>query len=336
MQSIVKQTLCNESSPFRLAYSHRGFSTFKTEHPTSIWSDAIPSSAFVRSRGHILCKLEGEKSDTLVEQAMREIGDLDWTHLHVWEPDTGLPGQNGFEPGPTVLVNEVAIQFRTNLVSAGDTRAEQVNTNADEHAKIIDVIIENPGRWWIGTHRVRSIPDAWPGGVPQLEVPLTMISRAYLKAAEAVAWSGLKLKPNERLVEIGSSPGGACQFYLDSGLKVTGVDPADMDETILAAPKFTHVRSRAISLKRRFFSRFHYLACDANVSPNYTLDTVEAIVTHESNRCKAVLLTLKLKEPQDAMKLPEYLQRLQSWGFPSIEARQLAYNRREITVCLKR
>lgn len=144
------------------------------------------------------------------------------------------------------------------------------------------------------------------------------------------------MKPNERLVEIGSSPGGACQYYLDQGLKVTGVDPADMDESVLSNPKFTHVRGRAISLKRRLFSKFRYLACDANVSPNYTLDTVEAIVTHESNRCKVVFLTLKLKEAADALKLPEYLARLQSWGFPSVEFRQLAYNRREVTVCLKR
>ncbi len=163
-----------------------------------------------------------------------------------------------------------------------------------------------------------------------------MVSRAYLKAAETVLWSQVDFKPNAKLVEVGSSPGGSCQFYLEQGLRVTGVDPADMDEGLLKNPKFTHVRGRAISLKRRFFSGFRYLACDANVAPNYTLDTIEAIVTHESNRTKVVFLTIKLKEPEDALKLPEYLERVSKWGFGTVKARQLAFNRREVTILLQR
>ncbi len=336
MQSVIKQIECDEASPFRLAYSHHGFLTFKSDFPTAAWSSGVPRGPFIRLGGHILSKLEGEDSQSLISKALGEVEALGWTHVHVWEPDSNLPGRNGFEPGPTLLVQEIANTLREHLSSQGDSRAESINQNAPRDAKVVDLIIEQPGRWWIGTHKVTEVYEGWPGGVPSLTVPLEMVSRAYLKAAETVLWSQVDFKPKTKLVEIGSSPGGSCQYYLERDIAVTGVDPADMDESLMKHPKFTHVRSRAISLKRRFFSGFRYLACDANVAPNYTLDTVEAIVTHESSRCKYVFLTIKLKEPEDALKLPEYLERVSKWGFKEIQARQLAYNRREVTLFLSR
>ena len=105
-----------------------------------------------------------------------------------------------------------------------------------------------------------------------------------------------------------------------------------MDEVLLASPYFTHLRARAKDLKRRRFSDFRWLMPDASVAPNYTLDTVEAIVTHSSVKIEGLLLTLKMPDWKQAENISDFTKRVRSLGYRFVRARQLAYNRREICV----
>ncbi len=97
-------------------------------------------------------------------------------------------------------------------------------------------------------------------------------------------------------------------------------------------PDFTHVRARTASLKRREFRGFRWLTVDSNVAPQHTLDTVEDIVTNREVRIRGLLLTLKMPDWELAAAIPEYLQRVRSWGYHYVNARQLAFNRQEICV----
>ena len=282
-------------------------------------------------------KVAGQNLDDCVEQVLRVIEPTGFEAIHVWQRDNLLPGAKGFEPGISLLANQIAEALRVRLTATADRRGEQINDVCDPGTKVIDIVIEQPSRWWVGCHVVGSEPhQGWPGGVPPLELPLEIISRAYLKLAEAIAWSQIPLRPGQKFVEVGSAPGGACQFLLDQGLRVTGVDPAEMDPRVTSNPHFTFVRGRAISLKRRFFSQFDYLACDATASPKYTIDTAQAIVMHPSNRIRAVILTIKLTDLAATAELPGYLERVSQWGFDRVAARQLAYNRREVTLMLQK
>jgi 23S rRNA (cytidine2498-2'-O)-methyltransferase len=69
-----------------------------------------------------------------------------------------------------------------------------------------------------------------------------------------------------------------------------------------------------------------------NVAPQYTLDAVEAIVTHPRVNIRGLLLTLKLPEWELASCLPEYVARIRGWGYNVVRARQLQYDRREVCV----
>ena len=73
-----------------------------------------------------------------------------------------------------------------------------------------------------------------------------------------------------------------------------------------------------------------------NVAPSYTLDTVEAIVTYPQVLVRGLLLTLKLPEWTLAAELPVYLDRVRSWGYPDVRARQLQHNRQEICLAALR
>ena len=73
-----------------------------------------------------------------------------------------------------------------------------------------------------------------------------------------------------------------------------------------------------------------------NVAPNYTLDVVEGIVTHPEVRIRGLLLTLKLIEWDLAEQVPEYLDRVRSWGYQLVRARQLQHNRQEVCIAALR
>jgi 23S rRNA (cytidine2498-2'-O)-methyltransferase len=198
---------------------------------------------------------------------------------------------------------------------------------------VLDCILVEPDEWWLGYHRIRSIPSRWPGGIFHLpELPDDMVSRAYVKMREALAWSRLPVKRGDTVAEIGSAPGGASQALLSRGLKVIGIDPAAMDERVLAHPKFTYIQKRGHEVRRREFRGVRWLTADINVAPVYTLDTVEGIVTHPSVTIEGLLLTLKLLEWKLAAEVPAYLERIRSWGFKQVAARQLSHNRQEICV----
>jgi 23S rRNA (cytidine2498-2'-O)-methyltransferase len=138
------------------------------------------------------------------------------------------------------------------------------------------------------------------------------------------------------VVELGSAPGGASQALLDAGLEVIGVDPAEMDESVLANPRFTHVRSRTVETSRKVFRHVQWLAADMNVAPRYTLDAVEAVVTHPGIHIRGMLLTLKLPEWELAAELPAYVERVRGWGYKDVRLRQLAFNRQEICLAALR
>lgn len=273
--------------------------------------------------------MEGESADELIEQVLGTYRELDWTDLHVWQRDIATPGWNGFEPGRSALATLIGDRLQEGLEKLGDPRAGNVNRTADWKAKILDLAIIEPNQWWVGTHLAESSAERWPGGVFPIVEPAEMISRAYLKMAEAIHWSRMPFRPGDSIVEIGSSPGGACQYLLDLGMKVVGIDPAEMDPRITANPNFEHVRSRSLQVKRRFFSRFRWLVCDANVAPVYTLDTVESIVTYPTTTIEGLLLTIKLSEWERAQEINAHVDRIRQWGYSKVQVRQLAYNRRE-------
>jgi 23S rRNA (cytidine2498-2'-O)-methyltransferase len=117
-----------------------------------------------------------------------------------------------------------------------------------------------------------------------------------------------------------------------------GVDPAEVDPLLQEHPSFLHLRSRSSAVRRREFIPARWLASDINATPQYTLDAVEPIVTHGALTIRGLLLTLKLTdwslaEPET---LDACVKRVRSWGYQDVRLRQLAFNRRELTLAALR
>jgi 23S rRNA (cytidine2498-2'-O)-methyltransferase len=363
VESAAKKELCANHPELKFAFSRPGFLTFKID-AIAAWPVKFSlKSTLARTYGWSLGKVSGDDAQTLVQQVLSspmfgsgvsesiigvneqknsesvtnvnhsltlfQHGDRPVTlrHLHVWERDTRMPGQKGFEPGPTVLANEIGDLFVGVLARAGFTTRLNRTTKADEC--VLDLVLVEPNEWWYGYHFATTTAGRWPGGVPDIRPEFGPISRAYFKAAEALEWSGIRIQPGEWCAEIGSAPGGCCQLLLEKGAKVIGIDPAEMDESLLESKRFVHIRRRGNEVRKKELADVKWLFADLNLVPNYTLDTVSDIVSHERVHIKGLVLTMKLADWKLLDKIPELRERVAKLGFQVVKTRQLAFNRQE-------
>ena len=333
-ERAVKGELARRWPECRFAYSQPGFLTFKLPEEHGLAEDFDLKSVFARAYGFSLGKVDGETNDERVKAAWELGKDRAFQRIHVWQRDRAAPGDHGYEPSITAEAIEVHKMFLERCPEP-DALAK------DDHDPcqpawpgelVLDCILLAPDKWWIGYHRARWMPSCYPGGMMTLEMPPEAVSRAWLKMEEALRWSRLPIPRGARVAEIGSAPGGASQALLARGLVVTGIDPAEMAPAVLEHPHFTHIRRRSTQVQRREFRKIRWLTADMNVAPSYTLDAVEAIVTHVEVSIRGLLLTLKLPDWQLADRVPEYLERIRRWGYNMVRARQLHHNRCEICI----
>jgi 23S rRNA (cytidine2498-2'-O)-methyltransferase len=343
-ERTIFQHLTPPHGPWKKAFSRPGFVTLKLEDGEVATPDSpstteptLPISPFVRTTGWGLGHVSGNSVEELAEATCQKLDSPQWDAVHFWHRDPTVPGWNGYEPGTAdedqTALSAIKVAWQNKFPQPAMPPLNVVATGGE---KILDIIAVESNQWWIGYHTAHDRPSGWPGGVLPIHRPSNMISRAYLKMTEAIAWSRFDWQPGDHVVEIGSSPGGSCQRLLEIGLNVTGIDPAEMHESLMIHPNFTHWRGKAAQLKRKMFRKFRWLTADANVAASYTLDAVEAVVTYPGVNIEGMLLTLKMSEWSQASDISLHIARIKSWGFPLVSIRQLAYNRREVCVAASR
>lgn len=333
-ERAVKAEIARNLPIARPAFARPGFLTFKLPEQHFLPPAFDLHLVFARATGFSLGGVSGADPEELARKVWELFKGRIVQRVHVWERDRAAPGEHGFEPGLTPLAAEVARR----LVAACPQpemlapQAADPTVPARRGDTVLDCILIEPDQWWVGFHQADAIESRWCGGMLPLEMPAHAVSRAWLKMEEALRWSQLPIPKGARCAELGASPGGATQALLERGLQVVGIDPAEMHPSVLAHPNFTHIRKRVQHVRRREFRKIRWLVCDMNVAPQYTLDAVEAIVTHPLVNVRGMLLTIKLFEWHLAEEVPRYLQRVRSWGYNIVRARQLQHNRQEICV----
>lgn len=333
-ETALKSELSRRWPEFRFAYSRPGFLTFKLPTGHGLRDDFDLSAVFARWHGFSLGKATSDDFGERCETVVKLVAGQAFDQVHVFPRDKFTPGEHRYEPGLTPECAEVEEALMKRL--GAEVITHHGPPPAREGALVLDVVLVGPNEWWIGYHRARSRVSRWPGGLRTFETSPEVISRAYLKLVEGLDWSRLPLKPGQVCAEIGCAPGGACQALLERGMSVIGIDPAEVDPAVSAHPQFTHIRKRGHEVRRGEFHAVRWLFADLNVVPSYTLDTVEGIVTHPTVHVRGMLLTLKLLDWKLADELSDYLDRIRSWGFPSVRARQLQHNRQEVCVAAEK
>ncbi len=260
-----------------------------------------------------------------------------WDGLHLWARDGLLPATN-WSRIPNLELPIGWQRFSLRLTEALQKKSLlcsncRCNDNAEIGQRILDLCLVEPTQLIVGQHQVRHRFQRWSGGViPPVPTAVAPVSRAYFKIREAVSWAGLNIRPGQTGVEIGSAPGGSCQWLLEQGLQVIGIDPADIDPIVANHPNFTHIRRRGREVKRNDLKKCDWLLSDANLPPNYVLDTIEDLVRHPLVKPRGLVLTLKLPDTKLLEHWHDWTTRVASWGFTKTRGRQLVFNRQE--VCL--
>ncbi|MDG2206821.1 MAG: SAM-dependent methyltransferase [Pirellulales bacterium] len=331
-EQIIKKNLVEKG--LRFAFSRPGFLTFKIPHSQPLFDSLELNDPFVRSAGRCLGKVQGESDEQRALALWDQVADIPFDRLHVWPRDRFAAGQHHFNPGlndgsraTEASLRQTAPATRSNLF---ENRCDKNLARRNE--RVLDCIVVEADEWWVGAHFVDRWVQRWPGGFWEPEGEVEMISRAYLKMSEALAWLAWPIKAGQRCVELGCAPGGASQALLDCGMRVAGIDPAQVDPRVEDHPEFQHIRKRSGDVRVRNFQEFQWLTADINLAPEKMLDEVERIVAHQANRVRGVILTAKLQDWNLADRIPKYLERIGSWGYPRLRARQLSHNRQE--VCL--
>lgn len=309
----------------RFAYSRPGFVTFK-KTGGELNESFVLRSVFARAYGLSLGKGPAEKI-LEVAQKVHPHAQGKKLRLHCWERDLHVPGEEplGYSPGirANILEKDLLSQapelFSSGLAEQGDW--------------VLDCVITEESEVWVGCHLHVSPHSPWPGGKTKIDLPADSPSRAYLKLEEALLWSGSRVRPGDIAVEIGSAPGGASWALLNRGVKVVGIDPAEMAPQVLKHPHFRHFKQPVNSVLREDLpDSIQWLLLDMNVEPQITLFAVDRLASRMKDSLLGVFLTVKLNQWKLAGEIPMMLDHVKAMGMVRVKAGQLFHHRQEILI----
>jgi len=333
---VFKKEMLRLFPDARTAFARPGFVSFKMSTPPP--ENITNRSVFARTASVSLGKVETDCKQQLAEEIWKLVAEhrLFVNRAHVFQRDSLSVGEKNFEPHiPPELIelHRHIVEQSPNKKFLG-TGAEDFFQPTRPGENVLDVLKVEPNRFLIGVHAVTessSLHARYPGGILPLTLPDDAVSRAYLKFQEGLLWSGIVFADGDKCLDIGASPGGCSQFLLRQGVKVFGVDPAEIHPAVKNHPYFTHIRRRIKDVKRSLIREVAWVVADMNVAPNYTLEVLEEIVT-QTPFVRGLLFTLKLIRWELADSLLTMFDRIRTWGFSDVRIKQLIFNRQEVMV----
>ncbi len=186
---------------------------------------------------------------------------------------------------------------------------------------------------FMGCSRPRDNLSDWPGGAVRFRKDESLVSRAAFKLLEAERAFGLPLDRFSNALDLGAAPGGWTSVLLDRGLKVTAVDPAEMDESLATHPNLRHIRRNAADVS---FSpgTFDLFVCDMSWDPYHTCRIVSELASSVTAGGSGII-TLKLMHRKPLQTIDDLTE---EYGrhFDVRQVKQLFHNREEVTIWVKR
>jgi 23S rRNA (cytidine2498-2'-O)-methyltransferase len=192
------------------------------------------------------------------------------------------------------------------------------------------IMIVDANEFWLGEYKLLPTHFQTPGEVSSI-MEVDSPSRAYYKIAEAFEAFDLPFENQEKVLELGSAPGGATQFLLEQDMFVLGVDPAEMDPKIKKHPNFKHIKQPFESLRRDLLpTDIDWIISDINLPPNIVLKEVYRLL--EFIEARGVVLTLKLNQDRFVETLRQTMETFKKKGFAKVEIKYLPSHRQEIAL----
>lgn len=131
-------------------------------------------------------------------------------------------------------------------------------------------------------------------------------NRAYLKLWEVLCLGHITLKPDDVVIDLGSSPGGWTWALSDQVAKVYSVDKAPLDSKISQAKSIVPYQEDAFKLNPQDFKDCTWLFSDIICTP----ERLYGLVTHwmQKSRVQNFVCTIKFKGPCNFEMLKKFKQ----------------------------
>lgn len=192
------------------------------------------------------------------------------------------------------------------------------------------VVMTGPDEFWLVSYTLRRDHFQTPGEVSSI-LPKEVPSRAYFKLAEAFEAFDLPFENQERVLELGSAPGGASLFLLEQDMKVVGVDPAEMDKEVSRNFDFKHIKRPFETLTEKDIpGDIDWIISDINLPPTVVLKEVHRMLKFLNPR--GVVLTLKINDMKHLQVVAGVREQFRKLGFEKVELKYLPSHRKEIAL----
>lgn len=169
---------------------------------------------------------------------------------------------------------------------------------------------------------------------PQSKIPLGEVefhedkvnppSRAYLKLWETFTVQGLRPKAGERVIDVGSCPGGWTWVLQTMGCLVVSVDKAPLEPKIAALPRIEFLEESAFGLLPEKVGALDWFFSDIICYPSKLLELVKK--WHASGMVKNFVCTIKFQGATDYAIMEKFLT-----DFPGSRIVHLYCNKHEVT-----
>lgn len=245
-----------------------------------------------------------------------------WT-LEVVAPDTSNPR----DPRRRALeAIEPALKDALRARLAERVRNKET-TDPREAERLVQIWAIDEERAVLGVTLAQHAVSRVPGGKVRLRRAEDAPSRSGLKLDEAIDWIGLGPDRGDLCVDLGASPGGWSQVAVSRGANVIAIDPAGL-KIALPPRRFTYLKQSAFEFAPS--ETLDWLLCDMAWRPL----EVAQLVAKWGRRAWArqMIVNFKLPMRMKAEILGKILGTLESAGWRGLRARQLYYDRDEVTV----
>lgn len=204
------------------------------------------------------------------------------------------------------------------------------NLDVKRPAKIVSIIITDDDMF-VGISKLAENLSSWSGGEYRFRNNKNVISRAEFKLLEAIDMFNINLRKYSTALDLGASPGGWTKVLLDSGLKVTCVDPADLSQPIADNKNVTHHKCSAQDFLEGDYE-FDIIVNDMRMDVFESIALMERASRYLIGSSIAIM-TLKLREKSVQTQVNKAI-RVISTHYEVLHAKQLFHNRSEVTLVL--
>ncbi len=208
--------------------------------------------------------------------------------------------------------------------------------------KILELHLVSENLAWLTLRFFDPQHSFWPWrfkGTLEKNQNREVISRAHYKLEEFLLGSQLKICEGQKVIELGSAPGGMTELILNFKAFVIGVDASKMDPSITTNPHFHHAQIPAQNLseiceqvKKIFKNKsIDWIINDMNLDPvdsfKYLMNLVKIY------RPTNIIFTLKLPRGNELERNQfkiHYEKKLRELGYTQIWGGSLSSCRREV------